>query len=326
MADIRIGTRMACTGNSNGAWVVIDDVNLMAADALTDEEASYIEPADTDKSALNAVIEAAEKLTSKDYTAESFKAFSDALTAAKAAAASNIVSQTEVDGAKAALDAAVAGLKKTETSKPDNGQNGGGENNNQTPAPTPTPTPNPTPTPETVKVSNITVTSKSYKIAAGKKVTITPEAAPANAANTAVTYESSNTKYATVNEKGVVTTKKAGAGKTVTITVTAADGSGVKTDVKVTIMKHAVKKIKFTAKPKSIKAGKKATIKAKVTTTGKKANKTLEWTSSNTKYATVSQKGVVKAAKAGAGKTVTITARSTDGTNKKVSVKIKIKK
>ena len=177
-----------------------------------------------------------------------------------------------------------------------------------------------------MKVSSITVASKSYKIAAGKKVTITPEVAPANAENTAVTYESSNTKYATVNEKGVVTTKKAGAGKTVTITVTAADGSGVKTDVKVTIMKHAVKKIKFTAKPKSIKAGKKATIKAKVTTTGKKANKTLEWTSSNTKYATVSQKGVVKAAKAGAGKTVTITARSTDGTNKKVSVKIKIKK
>lgn len=326
VADIRIGTHMACTGNSNGAWVVIDDVNLMAADALTDEEASYIEPVDTDKSALNAAIEAAEKLSEKDYTAESYKAFSDALTAAKAAAASNIVSQTEVDGAKAALDAAVAGLKKTETSKPDNGQNGGGESNNQTPAPTPTPTTNPTPTPETVKVSSITVASKSYKIAAGKKVTITPEVAPANAANTAVTYESSNTKYATVNEKGVVTTKKAGAGKTVTITVTAADGSGVKTDVKVTIMKHAVKKIKFTAKPKSIKAGKKATIKAKVTTTGKKANKTLEWTSSNTKYATVSQKGVVKAAKAGAGKTVTITARSTDGTNKKVSVKIKIKK
>ena len=184
----------------------------------------------------------------------------------------------------------------------------------------------PDPAPETVKVSSITTASKSYKIAEGKKVTITPEVAPANAANTAVTYESSNTKYATVNEKGVVTTKKAGAGKTVTITVTAADGSGVKTDVKVTIMKHAVKKIKFTAKPKSIKAGKKATIKAKVTTTGKKANKTLEWTSSNTKYATVSQKGVVKAAKAGAGKTVTITARSTDGTNKKVSVKIKIKK
>lgn len=65
VADIRIGTRMACTGNSNGAWVVIDDVNLMAADALTDEEASYIEPVDTDKSALNAVIEAAEKLSEK---------------------------------------------------------------------------------------------------------------------------------------------------------------------------------------------------------------------------------------------------------------------
>ena len=91
-------------------------------------------------------------------------------------------------------------------------------------------------------------------------------------------------------------------------------------------MKNAVKKIKLTAKRKTVKAGKKLTVKAKVTTTGKKVNKTLAWSSSNEKYATVNQKGVVKATKAGAGKTVTITAKSTDGTNKKAAIKIKIKK
>lgn len=58
---------------------------------------------------------------------------------------------------------------------------------------------------------------------------------------------------------------------------------------------------------------------------GKKANTTLKWTSSNSKYATVSKTGKVKAKKAGKGKFVTITAVSTDGSNKKAKIKIKIK-
>ena len=260
-------------------------------------------------------------LNEADYTADSWKALTEALQAAKNLAAD--ASADDITKATETLQTAAAGLKKAEkpvdtnNNNNDNNTNGGatGDNNqNQTPAP------------EVVKVSSIKVAAKSYKIAAGKKVSITPEVAPENAANKAVTYESSNTKYATVNEKGVVATKKAGAGKSVTIKVTAADGSGVTTNVKVTIMKNAVKKIKLTAKPKTVKAGKKVTVKAKVTTTGKKVNKTLAWSSSNEKYATVNQKGVVKATKAGAGKTVTITARSTDGTNKKATIKIKIKK
>lgn len=42
-------------------------------------------------------------------------------------------------------------------------------------------------------------------------------------------------------------------------------------------------------------------------------------------HATVTSKGKVTAKKAGKGKTVIITAVSTDGTNKKAKVKIKIK-
>ena len=48
-------------------------------------------------------------------------------------------------------------------------------------------------------------------------------------------------------------------------------------------------------------------------------------TSSNTKYATVSKSGKVKAKQAGKGKKVTITAMATDGSGKKAKVKIKIK-
>ena len=62
-------------------------------------------------------------------------------------------------------------------------------------------------------------------------------------------------------------------------------------------MKNAVKKIKLTAKRKTVKAGKKLTVKAKVTTTGKKVNKTLAWSSSNEKYATVNKEGCCKSNK-----------------------------
>ena len=58
---------------------------------------------------------------------------------------------------------------------------------------------------------------------------------------------------------------------------------------------------------------------------GKSVNKKLLWISSNPKYATVTSQGKVKAKKAGKGKTVTIQAISTDGTNKKGKVKIRIK-
>lgn len=52
--------------------------------------------------------------------------------------------------------------------------------------------------------------------------------------------------------------------------------------------------------------------------------KQLKWTSSNTKYATVSS-GKVKALKAGKKKSVKITAMATDGSGKSKTVTIKIK-
>lgn len=175
-----------------------------------------------------------------------------------------------------------------------------------------------------IKVKKIVITTISKKIAAGKKVSLKAVVTPENASNSKIKWETSNKKYATVNSKGVVTTKKAGRGKTVTITAKAADGSGVKAKIKLKLMKNAVKKVKITSTKKSLKAGKTLTLKAKVTTTGKNANTALKWSTSNSKYATVNSKGKVTAKKAGKGKTVTITAMSTDGTNKKSKIKIKI--
>lgn len=104
------------------------------------------------------------------------------------------------------------------------------------------------------------------------------------------------------------------------------DGSNKSAKIKIKIVKHAVKKITLKCSQKSVKAGRKVTVKANVSTTGKTANKTLSWETSNKKYATVNAKGVVTTKKAGKGKTVKITAKATDGTGKKATIKIRIKK
>lgn len=176
-----------------------------------------------------------------------------------------------------------------------------------------------------VKASSLRITGLSNKIAAGKKVQLTVTFAPANTANKGVIWTSSNPKVATVNQNGVVTFKKKTAGKSVIITATATDGSGAKAVFKVKSMKGVVKKVTIAgAKKRTVKAGKALKLKAKVTAT-KGANKKLQWTSSNTKYATVSTSGKVKTKKAGKGKTVKITAMATDGSGKKQVVKVKIK-
>ncbi|MCM1499527.1 MAG: DUF6273 domain-containing protein [Clostridium sp.] len=178
---------------------------------------------------------------------------------------------------------------------------------------------------EQIPVSAVQISAISKKIAAGKTVQLSVSVAPENATNKTLAWTSSNSKYATVDTNGRVSLKKKGAGKTVTITATAQDGSNIKAAYKIKIMKHAVKSIRLKVKSTSVKAGKSITVKPTIKTTGKNANKALQWTSGNTKYATVSKKGKVKTKKAGKGKTVKITAVSTDGSGKKASIKIKIK-
>lgn len=174
-----------------------------------------------------------------------------------------------------------------------------------------------------VKVTKVSVTASARNIAAGKKVQLKAAVAPSKATNKAVTWKSSNTKVATVSSKGVVTFNKKAGGKKVTITATAKDGSKKYGKITLTCMKGSVKKITLSG-VKTLKAGKTTKVKAKVTTMNGTANKTLAWTSSNTKIATVDKTGKVKAVKGKKG-TVTITARATDGSGKKATIKIRVK-
>lgn len=178
---------------------------------------------------------------------------------------------------------------------------------------------------QTIKVKKLSISAISNKIAAGKKVSLRVTVSPKNATNPKVEWKTNNKKYATVDSKGVVSTKKAGKGKTVKITAAAKDGSGKKASIKLKLMKNAVTKVRIKKASATLKAGKTMTLKADVWINGKNANNKLQWTVSNNKYASVNSKGKVTAKKAGKGKTVTVTAMSTDGTNKKAKVKIRIK-
>lgn len=176
----------------------------------------------------------------------------------------------------------------------------------------------------TVKVEKIAISGLSHKIAVSKKIALEAAITPHNAVDKSVTWESSNSKYATVNSKGVVAIKKAGAGKTVTITAIANDGSGKKASYKIKCMKGVVKKVTISGqKSLSLKAGASIKLGVKVTASSG-ANKALQWTSSNQNYAMVTNIGIVTVKKAGKGKTVKITAAATDGSGKKATVKIKI--
>lgn len=174
-----------------------------------------------------------------------------------------------------------------------------------------------------VKVGKIKLLGVSKKISEGKKIVLKTVISPNNASNKTIVWKSSNPKVATVTQSGIVTMKKKTGGKKVAITAIATDGSNKYASWKITSMKGVVKKVKINGK-KRIKAGKTLKLKAKVLAT-KHANKKLLWKSNNSKLATVNQKGVVKVHKKAKGKTIKITAFATDGSNKKSTIKIKVK-
>lgn len=139
--------------------------------------------------------------------------------------------------------------------------------------------------------------------------------------NGKITWSTSNKKIATVTSSGKVTVKKKAG--TVTITAKTADGKTAKVKLKAAKAAVKVTKVKITgSKTMSLKTKKTQTLKATVSPASA-ANQKVTWKSSNKKIATVNSKGKVTAKKAG---TVTITATAKDGSKKKATIKIKIKK
>ena len=139
---------------------------------------------------------------------------------------------------------------------------------------------------------------------------------PENAKQEKLTYTSSNTKVASVDENGRVTAKKAG-----TTVITVSSENGLEETFKLKIVKKPIKKMKLTGS-KTMKVNKKQKLKVTVTPGKKYVSTNYVFKSSNESVATVSSTGQVKAIKKGKAK---ITVYATDGSGKKASITIQVK-
>ena len=133
----------------------------------------------------------------------------------------------------------------------------------------------------------------------GKTTTLTATVYPTSLKDKSVTWESSNTKVATVSSAGKVKGVKAG---TATITCTS-NATGLKATCTVNVVKGFVTLNKTEA---CVQKGKTVTLKATVTPETL-ADKSVTWESSDPKIATVTSEGKVKGVKYG---TATITCTS----------------
>lgn len=163
-----------------------------------------------------------------------------------------------------------------------------------------------------VRINSGLLTVSSPKFSHGKIVNANKGIAPGTTVKlTAKPSRGYVVKSFTVNGKKVK-------GKTATVRLT----SNIRASAS---FGKGVSKIELNKKKVTLKAGK--TFKLKVKITPKNAySKKVTYKSSNTKYATVSKKGVIKAKKAGRGKKVTITVKAADGSGKKAKCVVKIKK
>ena len=170
------------------------------------------------------------------------------------------------------------------------------------------------------------ITLPTGKIVEEKKsITLTPTYDPSTGIEKGVTWTSSNTKVATVDQNGKVTGVSKG---TVTITATSKSNTKIKGTTTVTVQTAASVATKVTILDSNNKAlttsstvtislGNVATFKAKVEPST--ASQTVTWASSNTSIAKVDSTGKVTAVKQGV---VTITAKTNN--NKSTSIKIKV--
>ena len=166
-----------------------------------------------------------------------------------------------------------------------------------------------------VKVSKLTLNRTSVSLTKkGQTYQLRATASPSNATTKSVTWKSSNTRVVTVNSSGKLTAVGNGSA---TITATAKDGSKKTATCKVTVKIPTVVKVSRVSLNKNDLAltskGQSYQLSASVAPSNA-SNKSVKWTSSNTKVATVSSSGKVTAIANG---NTTITATAADGSGKK---------
>ena len=186
--------------------------------------------------------------------------------------------------------------------------------------------------------SSLSLTDDYLEMAAGGKLTLTVDRAPALVTNPALVWTSSNTSVATVSKAGLVTAKTVTTATLVTITVTAADRPGLSDTIEILVRPKATSVTLMDGEGTVLTAtsnlaltmyedGKdqvqlSAVCNPHMDDEAQGALQTVVFSSSNTAVATVdAATGLVTAKKAGTAK---ITATATDGSKKAASVNVTV--
>ena len=166
-----------------------------------------------------------------------------------------------------------------------------------------------------IKATGITTNITNYTITTIHDVpTFRATITPTDTTNKTVKWSSSNTNVATVSESGVITAVGNG---TCTITATTTDGTNLSASVNLTVGFRAES---ISLDKTSYTFNKNESLKLTATVLPDNTNnKTVKWESSNKNVAIVNSSGMVSPVGKG---TCTITATTTDGTNKTASCNI----
>ena len=170
----------------------------------------------------------------------------------------------------------------------------------------------------TIEVETIELNKTSITIKENMSETLEATIRPEDADDKSVTWTSSDTSVATV-DNGVVRGIKAG-----NATITARTSNGKTATCSVTVEENVapivhVTKVTVSPKSRTMYVGSSYKLAYTIKPSGA-TDKNVTWTSSDTSVATVDTNGMVKGLKAG---TTTITVKSVDG-NKKAEATIKV--
>lgn len=163
-----------------------------------------------------------------------------------------------------------------------------------------------------VEVTSIKLNKTSTTLSINDSETITATISPNDATNKTITWSSSDSSIATVSN-GIIAAKKTG-----TATITAKSNNGKTATITVKVNPIEVKSIVLNKTSLTLNSGQSETITATVSPTNA-TNKTISWSSSNTKVATISNGKITGVADG----TATITAKSDNGKTATVSVTVK---
>ena len=158
-----------------------------------------------------------------------------------------------------------------------------------------------------IPVESITLNHTDEIMSIGDTLTISATVLPLTATTRDVTWTSTNTSVATVDEKGVVTALTSG---TTTILCQSTDGTAL-VETCAIYVKQPVTSVSLTTTEITVRKGQVFWLYATVLPENAD-NKTITWTSSNTNLVTVDSNGMVTAVDSTDGAAITITCTNED--------------